>query len=495
LIGGCIASVAHTRALLASSSSKTTSADSIGGVRGTSSTRADAAALRSIADGRLEFVKPSASIRRIAARNLIAVLIAVTILLGIPLSGSAQDVGAQSTDTPARSDRLRALVDEALARSPIVLAAQSHWRAQTKVPIQAATLPDPQVSLQHFTVGSPQPFSGYESSDFYYTGFGVSQDIPGPGKLRLQKSAAEKDAEYARHRYEAAERAVEEKVKETYFELFYHRKTLVILDRNQDELQQIQKIAETRYRVGQGLQQDLIKAQLQTTEILKEHAMHHMEEDSEQLALKQILGRDPDSRNIDIGEVESTHLQLDPSQISQLADTGSRELAADHAMEARSAEALKLAHRGYWPDFTVGYSYEKTGPGFRDYYMLNLGAKVPLYFWRKQTPAIEQAALEAESAHQQTRATQLQASSDAESSLVAMRTAERIMSIYRDGLIPQAETSKASAMAAYRVGKVDFQTLLSSVLDLQNLRQEYYRSLADHEIAIAKIQQVIGDPR
>src|SRR5208282_5360421 len=46
-------------------------------------------------------------------------------------------------------------------------------------------------------------------------------------------------------------------------------------------------------------------------------------------------------------------------------------------------------------------------------------------------------------------------SSAGESSLVAMHTAERMMSIYRDGLIPQAETSKASAMAAYRVGKVD----------------------------------------
>jgi outer membrane protein TolC len=164
-------------------------------------------------------------------------------------------------------------------------------------------------------------------------------------------------------------------------------------------------------------------------------------------------------------------------------------------MEARSTEALKLAHQGYWPDFTVGYSYEKTGPRFHDYYMLNLGAKIPIYFWRKQTPAIEQAALEAESAREQTRTTQLQVSSVAESSLVAMRTAERMMSIYRDGLIPQAETSESSAMSAYRVGKVDFQTLVSSVLDLQNLRQEYYRSLADHEIAIAKIQQIIGDQK
>jgi outer membrane protein TolC len=427
-------------------------------------------------------------------------------ILTIITSGHAQDNGALtaqqhvtqprgSIETSLGSDRLRTLVDEAVSRSPAVLAARSHWRAQTKVPIQAATLPDPQVSLQHFTVGSPQPFSGYESSNFYYTGFGISQDIPGPGKLRLQKTEAEKDAEYAKHRYEAAQREVEERVKEIYFELFYHAKTLAILDRNQDELRQIQQIAETRYRVGQGLQQDLIKAQLQTTEILKEHAMHHQKEDQEQFALKQILGRDPDSRNIEIGEVEPTHLQLDASQLAQLGDRGSPELAADRAMEARSAEALKLAHQGYWPDFTVGYSFEKTGPGFRDYYMLNLGAKVPLYFWRKQTPAIEQAALEAESAREQTRATQLQVSADAEGSLVGMRTAERIMSIYRDGLIPQAETSQSSAMSAYRVGKVDFQTLLSSVLDLQNLRQEYYRSLADHEIAIAKIQQIIGDRR
>ena len=439
-------------------------------------------------------MKRRKSIRRASARNILATLSAVAVLTVIQSSARAQ-VTAQDTPTPTTSDRLRALVDEALVRSPVVLAARSHWQAQTKVPIQASTLPDPQVSLQHFTVGSPQPFSGYERSDFYYTGFGVSQDIPGPGKLRLQKSEAEKDAEFAKHRFEAAEREVEEKVKEIYFELFYHAKTLAILDRNQDELRQIEQIAQTRYRLGLGLQQDLIKAQLQTTEILKEHAMHHQEEDQEQLQLKQLLGRDPDSRNIEIGAVEATRLQLDSSQLAQLAGSSSPELAADRAMEARSTEALKLAHQGYWPDFTVGYSYEKTGPGFNDYYMLNLGAKVPLYFWRKQTPAIEQAALEAESARQQSQATRLRVSSDAESSLVAMRTAERIISIYRDGLIPQAETSQASAMAAYRVGKVDFQTLLSSVLDLQNLRQEYYRSVADHEIAIAKIQQVIGDRR
>ena len=261
------------------------------------------------------------------ARNIVAALFVVASLTIVPSSSYAQDGDdpmvqdfarpAAGSEAPSGSDRLPTLVDEALARSPVVLAAWSHWQAQTKVPIQAATLPDPQVSLQHFTVGNPQPFSGYESSDFYYTGFSVSQDIPGPGKLRLQKSEAEKDAEFARHRFEAAQREVEEKVKEIYFELFYHRKTLAILDRNRDELQEIQRVAETRYRAGQGLQQYLIKAQLQTTEILKEHAMHRQEEDQEQFKLKQLLGRDPDSRNIEISYIEVTHLQLDSSKLSR----------------------------------------------------------------------------------------------------------------------------------------------------------------------------------
>src|SRR5579864_1219738 len=298
--------------------------------------------------------------RFVAKRHAVAlVLIAIAAARISP--ASAQTTLPVTRDATSNLD---ALVREAVANNPGVIAARAHWQAQTKVPIQAATLPDPQASLQHFTAGSPQPFSGYESSDFYYTGFGVSQDIPGPGKLRLQTSEAEKDAEYARHRYEGAKREVEEKVKEIYFELFYHAKTLAILDRNQDELQQIQKIAETKYRLGQGLQQDLIKAQLQTTEILKEHAMHHQEEDQEQLELKQILGRDLDSPNIEIGEVEATQLELDSSKLALLAASGSPDLAADRAMEACSAEALKLARQGYWPDFTVGYSYEKTGPGF-----------------------------------------------------------------------------------------------------------------------------------
>src|SRR5215469_7441627 len=75
----------------------------------------------------------------------------------------------QASPSPAILD---ALIREALARSPTIISAQKHWQALTKVPIQLSTLPDPMTGLQQLTVGSPRPFSGYETSDFYYTGFG-----------------------------------------------------------------------------------------------------------------------------------------------------------------------------------------------------------------------------------------------------------------------------------------------------------------------------------
>ncbi len=132
---------------------------------------------------------------------------------------------------------LDALIEEAMAHSPLIEAARRHWEAQTKAPIQAATLPDPQITFQNFSVGDPGPGSGLGNSDFAYLGFGASQDLPFPGKLGLQAAMAQKDAAYARQQYEAARREITEKVRELYFELSYHAKTASLVHRIRGELE------------------------------------------------------------------------------------------------------------------------------------------------------------------------------------------------------------------------------------------------------------------
>ena len=91
------------------------------------------------------------------------------------------------------------------------------------------------------------------------------------------------------------------------------------------------------------------------------------------------------------------------------------------------------------------------------------------------------------------RAHELDAAASAEDQLIAIHAADRVLAIYRDGLLPQAESSLQAAQAAYWAAKVDFQTLIAAFADLRNLNEEYYRELADHEIAVAKLEQIVGD--
>lgn len=401
----------------------------------------------------------------------------------------------QCSEGWSASSQIEAIVAEAVERNPGVIAAREHYEAQTKIPIQVATLPDPEISFQQLTVGGPKPFEGYETSDFFYTGIGATQEIPWPGKLRLRSSAASRDADIAKEQLEEARRGVAEKVRENCLELLFLGQRLALLTTSRDQLSDIARFAEDQYRVGKGQQADLIKAQLAATAVLKEIEMARQEIAQRQITLKSILGRDADSRNLEISGLVPTVIsaQMDRDRLIELAAQNPTAVRMAEADASKSEISLKLAQEDYIPDFSAGYTYQKTGPGFRDYYMLSLGAKIPLYFWRKQKPAVEQAALERESAHERLRGSKLDAISEIDRDWISIKTQDRVMSLYRDGLLPQARASFESAMASYRTGRVDFQTMLAAAVDQLNMSEEYYRAITDREIAIARIEQMIGE--
>src|SRR5690348_1952600 len=134
---------------------------------------------------------------------------------------------------------LSSLLDEATRSNPEIQATRLGWQAATQVPSQVSTLPDPQVTLQHFSVGSPRPFAGYSNSDFAYIGFGISQDLPYPGKLRLRGEIAQRDAAAEGEHYEALRRSVVEQLKLAYFKLAYELQELQILERDGKLLDQV----------------------------------------------------------------------------------------------------------------------------------------------------------------------------------------------------------------------------------------------------------------
>lgn len=147
----------------------------------------------------------------------VVIVIVFSALAGtLAFAGQAGVRPGQSAQPDKAATPLSQLVKEAEQNNPQILAARRGWQAATQVPSQVSTLPDPHVVVQQMSVGSPVPFAGYETSNFGYIGFGVSQDLPYPGKLRLRGERARRQAASTRDRFESVRRSIVEQVKSTY---------------------------------------------------------------------------------------------------------------------------------------------------------------------------------------------------------------------------------------------------------------------------------------
>jgi outer membrane protein, heavy metal efflux system len=389
---------------------------------------------------------------------------------------------------------LSALLDEANRSNPDIQATRLGWQAATQVPSQVSTLPDPQVTLQHVSVGSPRPFAGYSNSDFAYVGFGISQDLPYPGKLKLRGEAAQQDAAISRNKVEAVRRSVLQQVKEAYYQIAYVQQTLEVLDRNGKLLEQVEKIADGRYRVGEGSQQDILKSQLERTKLLREVAHHHELMNSQQALLRKLLNRPPSSRDISTEPLVETPLVYTSDELLAKVRTENPEVTSRQETVKKQSLQVEIARKDRYPDFSVQYMWQHTAEPFRDYYMLSVSARIPIYRRRKLNAEMTQAVEELNRSRREYESQIQTAYFDVRNQYLAAETASQMLKIYREGLIPQALAVYQSGLTSYQSGGVDFETLFSSLLDVLNFDGEYWKTLMEHETALARIEQITGVP-
>jgi cobalt-zinc-cadmium efflux system outer membrane protein len=431
----------------------------------------------------------------------ISLIGAALFVVVLPLKGTAQQTGdsqqpGSPPDPPGMAEHagtpspLRELVEEAEQKNPQIAASFHAWQASRNVPKQVSALPETQVSVQQFSVGSPRPFAGYSDSDFAYIGFGASQDIPYPGKRQLRAHAAEQEADSIGAQTDSIRRTVVGNLKMVYFRLAYIQQTLGVLQRSDALLNQVQGATEARYRVGQGNQQDVLKAQLQHTKILQEVAHHHREEGLLEAQIKQFLGRPQESADIVAEPLTLRTLPYTAAELWQRAREQNPDVYSKQVSIRRQDTQVELAHKEFRPDFNVGYTYEHNASQFRDYYMASFSVRLPNR--GRQRAALAEAEQNQERARQELDAESQRVLSEVQQQYVRAKTSEEQLKIYSDGLVPQSEVTFQSALSAYQSNKQDFESLLSGFLDVLNLDLEYRNELVEHESALAELERLTG---
>jgi cobalt-zinc-cadmium efflux system outer membrane protein len=398
---------------------------------------------------------------------------------------------AQETQTPATQEvvTLPELLAEAERAHPAIKAeAQMIESKKARIP-QVKALPDPTVGVGW--MGNIRPFSVQHLDPSSYRGISAMQEFPYPGKLKLRGQMAEKDVEAERWNLEAARRQVKAEVKSAYYELWAVDQALTITQRNKDLLEKLARIAEEKYKVGKGLQQDVIRSQLEVSRILLTFTMLNQRRRTLAGKLNSLLLRPSDTPLERLAAVEKTDLTYSLDELIEKGFANSPEVRRQEQLIEQSRYAVELARKDYYPDFRAGYDYWQR-PDMPDMHGFTVGINVPIFYKKKQREGVREATFALESTRQSREALRTALLFQVKEQYLQAKASDELLTLYTRALVPQSALALESSMAAYQTGSLDFESLLSNFGSVLGYEVNYYEELATYQKALANLEQITG---
>jgi len=393
---------------------------------------------------------------------------------------------------------LNQLIEEALRNNPEILAAEKKWEVfKEKIP-QAYALEDPMLGFG--IVSLPTNFS-FKDEDMTMKEFSISQKFPFPGKRPLMKQMAEKEAEAVSTEIKEKINRIVKEVKTAYYDLSHVYRATEVAQRNKKILEDFSKIAETRYSVGEGIQQDVLKSHIEVSKMVDELIMLGQRKKALEAKLKALLNRPPETQMGEPEEVIFRKLPLTLEELQKMALEMNPILKGMKKMIEAKEKAHALAKREYYPDFNLKLAYgqrdnmrESDGTEIKRRDMLTgmIEINIPIFYNSKQSRKVAETKADILSWEAQYRAMKNEIFFMIADIGAMVHQRERQYELYRTGIIPQANLQTQAAMSAYRVNKADFMTLLDSQMTLYKYELEYHQVLTEYEKNVANLGATIG---
>lgn len=385
----------------------------------------------------------------------------------------------------------------AISDNPGLAEMRARYEAMLEVAPQKASLPDPVVSFN--AMNFPSDDFNRNQENMTQLQIGVSQVFPFPGKLNLREDIAIFEAEAAMHSVEEMRLNLDMNVAVTWWEVYYLDRSLETVKRNQSLLRQFVKVAKTKYEVGKGLQQDVLLAQLELSKLLDQEIRLGAMRSQREIRLNVLIGVSPDMPVALPPMTPMSSASLAPERaLYQRAIESRPVLDQRRATIKASSSRLELAKKDYYPDFKVGVMYGNRdendfGQSRQDFLSVMLSVSIPLYAGTKQDKQVRQRSLELSRSRYALTDQQNLVFSSISAAATDFQQATDQMSLFDQGIIPQARQTVESMMAGYQVDQVDFLNLVRSQVTLLNYELQYWKSYTEVNQSIARLKSTVGE--
>lgn len=389
---------------------------------------------------------------------------------------------------------LTQLIAEAQANNPEIRASEERWRMSMEQANQAGALEDPMLMLgiQNGVIRDPLDF---KRDDTTAKVIGLSQKLPFYGKRDLMRDEAGLGAEAERWVVEERRLELRRMVGETWAQLYVVDRSLETVDASIGLLDDLVRLAESMYSVGQAGQQEIFQAQLERSRMEEMRIGLQQRRTSLAATLNTLANRPPESDLPMIGSLPLPPLTLPAQELYQMALANRPALKTLQARIDQAGTGVKLAEKELYPDFTVAVEYmqreEFEMSRGDDMYTATLSFNLPVQTDRRRAKVAEMEAARRmavqELAGQQNRIRL--AISDG---LAQLERSRKLARLYEAGMLDQARGTLEAATAAYRTGKAKFSEVLASRMNLLAYERDYHGAVADYRMQLAILENAVG---
>ena len=393
----------------------------------------------------------------------------------------------------SRDERL--LLGDLFARmqraNPKIAAANLLARAAETRVSGARRPPDPQLQFgfMNYTIPNFSPMSAIGMPQLQ-----IMQMVPLGGKLGLAGRVAGSQASATNERAADMTWELRSQSAMAFYDLYATDRRLDVARETLRILQDIESTAETVYRVGEGRQTDVLRAQVEIAKMAEDTVRMHAMRETMVAKINALLDRDA---SVVVGSPVLPHF---PDSIPSRASIdsialGERPMLRAGLDDVRAAEsAERLARKEIWPDLQIGVQYAQRGGEMGTERMASLmfGATIPVFARDKQLERRDEARLMQRMALADLAAMRADTRGKIGEAYANLTRARNLAQLYRTTVLPQAEATVASALATYRVGRVDFMTLLDDRMTVNKYKQELFALDADQGKAWAELEMLAG---
>jgi outer membrane protein, heavy metal efflux system len=285
-----------------------------------------------------------------------------------------------------------------------------------------------------------------------------------------------------------------------FYEVWQADRQLAVMRETLQWLQNFATVARAMYAAGEGRQTDVLRAGVEVARMEADVKRMETMRTAAAATLNAVLNRPGDSP-VPALAFESVPLEIPAHDtLRGWAEQYRPMLERGRTGVEQARTRRELAKRELWPDLTVGFQYgqrrtaaDEMGAARTERMgSLMVGFSVPVFARQRQLAMREEAqAMERMAAADLTNM-RVQVDARIAEILADLDRAHTLVALYRSQVLPQARATVESAFSSYRVGRVDFMTLVDAAMTKNRYEQNVIALLAQYGAATAELEMTIG---